>query len=131
MLIHGGRVEELDAEVYLHLRGWSRARVTHVDVEAPGLEDRLLGGAGRGTGAWIRCLPDGVSVEPRGHPWRLELRGDELLATLRYEGGCRGYIGGKHGGVFIGMESRCLRILEKEASRQHGVAPRRTRPRRP
>ena len=124
MLVYAGSVEVLDAEVYLHLRGWSRAPVTHLDVEAPGLEDRLVGGAGRGVGAWIACLVDGVSVEPRVLPWRLELRGDEVLASLRYMGGCRGYVGGKRGGVFIGMESRCLRVLEAVARERWGVGPR-------
>ena len=125
VLVYAGSVEPLDADVYLHLRGWSRARVTHIDVEAAGLE-RLVGGAGRGAGTWLRSLSDGVSVEPRGLPWRLELRGD-ILAVLADAGGCRGYVGGKHGGIFIGMESRCLRLLEEAASREYGVAPRPTR----
>ncbi len=122
ILVYAGSAERLRADVYLHLRGWSRARVTHLDVEAPGLEN-LVGGPGGGVGAWIRGVTAGIAVEPHGLPWRLELRGD-ILGSLGETGGCRGFVGGKRGGIFIGMESKCLRLLEREAARRYGVRPR-------
>ncbi len=122
VLVYAGSVERLEADVYLHLRGWSRARVTHLDVEAPGVE-RLVGGLGSGVGAWIRSITAGIAVEPRGLPWRLELRGD-ILNVLERVGGCRGFVGGKHGGIFIGMESKCLRMLEEEAAKKYHITPR-------
>ncbi len=121
--------ERLDARVYVHLRGWSRARVTHIDVEAPGVENKIPGIAGRGVYVRIYGVKEGLVIVPLESPtWKLVLKtSDPLLHPIPPGESCIGFLGVKHGGVYIGFSHPYHRILEHLAYVHRGVAPRRSR----
>ena len=56
-LCTSGGCRTIDARVYVHVKGWSRARVTHIDIEAPRLEQLIPGLGGRG--AYVRGVKHG------------------------------------------------------------------------
>ncbi|HID72682.1 TPA: hypothetical protein EYP38_01960, partial [Candidatus Micrarchaeota archaeon] len=98
----GGCEEVEGAEVYIHLKGYSRARVTHLDVEAERLNE-LVPPKGGGFHK-LRRADGGIRVDLS----RL-MRGlsivvkHEAIADLLKPGEefwC--YVGGKPGGVYIG-----------------------------
>lgn len=116
--------------VYLHVKGWSLARVTHVDVESPVLNElfppgwrgyRLLlvrGGALRVKLGEPRYV-EGLGVVAR----ELRIESGELAGALGE--GCRTWVflGGKEGGVFLGFRRECIARLEGLAA-EKDVRPR-------
>ncbi len=127
LLWRAGAAQILDADVYAHVKGWSRARVTHIDIELEGLEG-LVGGAGRGVFARATGVAGGVRIEPFRGDWGMELRGeDPALRVLEPGESCVVYVGGKAGGLFIGFSRPYHRVLEELVARHYGIAPRRGR----
>jgi hypothetical protein len=124
-LCDAGGCRRIPARVYIHLRGWSRARVTHIDIESPGLEE-LVGGPRHGIYVRVYGLRDGIVITPLESPsWRLTLKsGDPLLHPLPHGETCIGYLGGKTGGLYLGLQSPYHRELEKLAILHRGVYPR-------
>ena len=122
----GSKLALEGALVYLHVRGWSRARVTHLDVEHPGLPGMLSLAPREGLYGVVSGTGRGLVFEPFKAAWRLEIVEEQVIP--RALGRCDrvyGFLGGKIGGVFIGLQSRVLRVLESIASRYYGVVPRR------
>ena len=117
--------KQLDAEVYIHLKGYSRARVTHLDVETPFLNKLLP----PGSSGFFPARGDGVEVSIELH--RL-LKGFELavrsrvLAEHLLRNGERTwvYVGGKPGGIFIGFKKQYVLRLEEIALKYYGLKPR-------
>ncbi|MDK2384555.1 MAG: hypothetical protein QI199_07095 [Candidatus Korarchaeota archaeon] len=117
ILVSPGRHAELEPQVYVHLKGHSRARVTHLDVEHPGLNELVPPGTSmyaraRGTVRGIqldfsRYVP-GVILELEA-PW--------LLGLLRPGEATIVYVGGKRGGVFLGFKKPFIPRLEELARR--------------
>jgi len=125
-LEYDGGSEDVDADVYLHVKGWSRALVTHIDVEADGLEYKLVDGPGRGVYGRLYLRGRGIVFIPLHRAWRLVVLNDVLGSALARIGGrTAGYLGGKVGGVFIGARREYLRVLEEIAAERFGVRPRR------
>jgi len=69
-----GKIKIGKADVYIHLKGRSGARVTHLDIELPELNE---------------------IIEP----------------------GENSYVGGKKGGVFIGLKKEMIQKAEKKAKK--------------
>lgn len=67
-----GKIKLGKADVYLHLKGKSRASVTHIDVELPELNEIIKPGE-------------------------------------------NSYVGGKEGGVFLGLKKEMIERAEKRA----------------
>ena len=125
-----------DVEVYLHVKGWSWAPVTHIDVEAPGIERELVGGPGRGVYGLVVPLEAGFVFRPFRGGFTLTVRGvnDPVLSRVFRPDldPSPGFLGGKRGGVFVGFKSHVLRRLEEAAVELYGIYPRRLpRRRRP
>ena len=116
----------IGARVYVHLRGWSRARVTHIDIEAPRLERIIPGLGGRGVYVRVYGTREGLVLVPLDTPsWKLIIKtSDPLLHPLQPGESCIGFLGVKHDGVFLGLSSPYHRILEQLAVIHRGVAPR-------
>lgn len=117
---------ELDCDVYLHVKGYSRARVTHVDVECWELNEALPPGAHTYATAYTKgdelhvrfCEP----LKAFGSARVLAIRCPQLAASLASMRDIV-YVGGKEGGVFIGFRREQIRKLEALAS-SLGVPPR-------
>ena len=112
-------------EVYLHVKGWSRARVTHLDIEAPELPGLLGLKPGSGVYGVVYGTGGGLVFKPFKATWRVEVVEYRVIPRALPRGErVYGYLGGKEGGVFLGMESRILRTLESIARESYGVEPR-------
>ncbi len=102
-----------NAEVYIHLKGYSRARVTHIDVEHPKLNE-IIPVKG---GGFYRILwhPRGIEISlSRLLPGLSIIIEDQILAKLMKpmeKSWC--YVGGKAGGIFIGLKKHLIERLEK------------------
>ncbi len=102
--------EELDnAHVYIHLKGYARATVTHLDIEHPSLFD-LIPPKVR-TFIWIMGIENGILIRTE--------KGDRvkvicsLLNTVLPQGEkTKTCVGGKFSGIFIGFRKRELTKLE-------------------
>lgn len=117
---------ELNCDVYLHVKGYSRARVTHVDVECDELNEAVPPGAHAYATAYTRGGELRVRFrEPLkafGFARELAIRCPDLAAALAPMRDTV-YVGGKEGGIFIGFKREQIRKLEAFAS-SLGVPPR-------
>ncbi|MCD6084545.1 MAG: hypothetical protein J7J20_03275 [Desulfurococcales archaeon] len=117
-------VEITPCDVFVHVKGYSRARVTHVDIESPVLNIRSRGG----TYAYIYGISRGFRVVPKVKITAATLTIKELV--VRWEGplllkpGERsvGFLGFKAGGVYVGFKKELISKLEKYC-KEKGVLP--------
>lgn len=118
----------VECSVYLHVKGYSLARVTHLDIESDVLNEVIPPRASKYASAYTRgkCL----QVRFRD-PLRLAsetIREIAIECPLLVEalGSIRDtvYVGGKEGGIFIGFRRGQMKKLEELAIRM-GVPPRR------
>ncbi len=114
----------LDAEVYIHLKGYSLARVTHLDIETPVLNELLppkhsiflpVTGTGEGIMVHFDRMIKGVKlrVDSKMLAGRLLKFGEKTWI----------YVGGKVGGIFLGFKRDYVRRLEKIAEEFYGLTP--------
>jgi len=119
-------VEELKADVYIHVKGYSRARVTHLDIEHPELNEIFppsttgfypLIGTGHGFIIKFSKLIRGLELEVVS----------KLLASylIFYGEKTWVYVGVKSGGIFIGFKKVYVLRLEDIAIRIFKVYPKR------
>lgn len=127
LLITRQGIVKLDpCDVYVHVKGYSRARVTHVDIESP-----ILSIPDEKGGVYARVyrleegfrllltkpikLPEGITVREIIVKWS----GPSLLepgeATVAF-------IGFKEGGIYVGFKKNVIVRLE-EFARKRGVPP--------
>ena len=120
---------ELSCDVYLHVKGYSRARVTHVDVECDEINEAVPRGAHAYATAYTRGGELRVHFrEPlKTSSYARELRAQcpELAAALAPMRDAA-YVGGKEGGIFIGFGRVHIQKLEALATNL-GVQPRPSR----
>ncbi len=105
-LVQEGRRTKLPATVYVHLKGYSRARVTHIDIELPGLEEKIPKEGFYGC-AFYR---DGFRI--LFGPFDLFVLGKDLEGVFR-PGESIVYVGKKVGGIYVGFKKECVRRLEQ------------------
>ncbi|MEM1508330.1 MAG: hypothetical protein QXY49_02190 [Thermofilaceae archaeon] len=127
-LVSGRSRVELYCSVYLHVKGYSMARVTHVDVEADQLNELLLPGDSAyaivyTTGEELRIkFQEGRSLRSTSKQVsEVSIKCMELVSVLAPVRSIA-YIGGKEGGIFIGFKREFVRKLEELAVKL-GVMP--------
>ncbi len=105
--------EELtNAHVYVHLKGYSRATVTHLDVEHPELNSLIPPEAK--TFTWIVGIEDGIQIiTEKGD--KVQIIHPLLNKVLQRGEKTRTLVGGKFGGIFIGFRKREISKLEEIA----------------
>ena len=118
-----------NTDIYLHVKGYSLARVTHIDLENEYL-NRIMRPKTHTYGKAIG-LRDGFKVilfKPTGEVAAkeiiLKIYEPELTVLKPYEETIV-YVGGKDGGIFIGFKRNILDRLEEFAERR-GYPPRRS-----
>ncbi len=121
-----------DAEVYLHLKGWSRAFVTHIDVEAPIMNEYI---ARPRSGFYAKMIyrPLGLIIEAARalKPCVIRIREAELFPkvfSIGEESWC--FVGGKYGGIYIGFRKMYIERMESIARERWGIEPKSSRARR-
>jgi len=120
-----GRSEKLgEAEVYIHVKGYSLARVTHLDIEHPKLNKHIPPRGGRfmpvlGVRGGLKVV---VSKDVR-----VEVYSPLLNKVMPPGSRTFTWVGGKYGGAYIGFKREEVRKLEEIAKEVFGVEPRRPR----
>jgi len=120
------------ASVYIHVKGYMRARVTHLDVE-----NRVLGKIihrGRGNMLEINGIQDGIQIKPK-HPTEIDLDGTrtvvqslELLhpilnKVLKTGDSTVTWVGRKYDGIYVGFKKLEIEKLENMVKKKYGVSP--------
>ena len=117
-----------DCDVYIHVKGHSLAKVTHIDVESPILNEilkpkkslyvpfKVIGGK---VIIYLKKTYYVKSLKSFANSLIIE---SEDLAELLKEGPFKTYVGGKLGGVFLGFHKEVVRKLEEYAIKL-GVIP--------
>ena len=106
--------EELpNAHVYIHLKGYSRATVTHLDIEQPKL-NRIIPPKAK-TSNWIVGIENGILIITDKED-KVQILHPLLNKVLQRGEKTRTLVGGKFGGVFIGFRKREIRKLEQIAA---------------
>ena len=106
----------IDADVYLHVKGYSLARVTHIDIE-----DKVLENIGN---TYAKLMADGgklriIFLKPRfikeleAYVRELIIESNDLKPLDSIKSWV--FVGRKSGGIFIGFRKNVLQILEKIA----------------
>ncbi len=112
LVVKEGRKIELVPDLYIHVKGWSLARVTHIDIEYTQLE-KILGLKLREIApALLTKIGEIVIVKSWKLKTRIEIHSKTLsnLIPPAYSDGC--VIGGKNNGIFIGVKKNLIKILE-------------------
>lgn len=103
--------EELDnAHVYVHLKGYARATVTHLDIEHPDLTG-LFPPKTR-TFIWLIGIEDGILIRTEKND-KIKVICPLLNRVLHRGEKTKTCVGGKYNGLFIGFRKRELTKLEK------------------
>ncbi len=132
LISNGKRIELEDAFVCIHLKGYSLARVTHLDIEHDVLDDLIPPKRGRLHD--IRGIKEGIEIKLEGKK-EIEYRGSRvkpqavliqcptLNKVLRVGQSTRTWVGGKSGGIYIGFRKNEINELEKVAETEFGMRP--------
>lgn len=105
---------QIDAVVYIHLKGLSLARVTHLDIESPQLNLGIGKGAGKdkkGDFLSIHGIEEGIQVPQID----VIISCTQLNDALRPGYKTRTWVGQKEDGIYIGFRKEHLLKLEKIA----------------
>jgi len=112
-----------DAEVYIHVKGYSLARVTHLDIEHEKLNELLPAESGKFLN--ITGTTEGIVIKFEGTKEKFLIIECELLKEVLASGEkTRTWVGGKEGGIYIGFRKAEIEKLEKIASKKFGIEPR-------
>ena len=123
---------EIGAEVFIHLKGYARARVSHLDVEKIGLGKVIR--RGRGNFLEIKGVKNGLKIVLR-EKCQITLDKEELevssivikcslLNRIIKEGASsKAWVGRKYDGIYIGFRKTELEKLEKLALEKFGAKP--------
>ena len=121
----------LDTEVYLHVKGYSLARVTHLDIENPLLNQILPPKAHQylkvlGIPGGIRILLNKIAKVSLNNDHVLvnsiDILCSDLVDLMKVGESTIAYVGGKYGGIFIGFKKKYVMKLEEKAA-EKGVNP--------
>jgi len=123
----GKKIKLIDTVVYIHLKGYALARVTHLDIEHKFLDKIIL--PKRGNFLSIHGIKNGIEIilekkkKIKFKNKMIEVKAVEVLhpylAKLLKK--TRTWVGGKFGGIYIGFRKSEIIKLEKIASKKFGI----------
>lgn len=113
-----------DPVVYIHIRGYALARVTHLDIEHDVLDNIIP--PKRGKFLSIHRIKNGIEVvldktkeiayrKEKIEVEKIEVLHPHLTQLLRKDGKTRTWVGGKFGGIYIGFRKEQIGKLESIA----------------
>lgn len=107
------------ADVYIHVKGYSLARVTHLDIEHRGLDGLI-----RGKGAFLTITGTEGGIEIKiGKGKTVEVINPLLKKVLPLKVWTRAWVGAKEGGMYVGFKKDHVRLLEDIAREEFGLEP--------
>lgn len=101
--------KQIAADVYIHLKGYSLARVTHLDIESPKLN--LM--EGKGDFFTIHGIEEGIAIPELDLILSCSLLSEVLEAGEK----TRTWVGQKEDGIYIGFRKAEVLKLERIATR--------------
>ena len=104
-----------DASIYIHVKGYSRARVTHLDVESQELK-----GVIRPRHSTYPEVKWSTSTQINVNNHNITIRSEDLAKIIHLNGNL--YVGGKGKGIFLGFHKEQISEMEKFAS-EKGIKP--------
>jgi len=111
--VHLNTEELTNVHVYIHLKGYSRATVTHLDIEQPKLNSIIPPKAK--TSNWIVGIENGLLIiTSKGD--KVQIIHPLLNKVLQRGEKTKTLVGGKFGGIFIGFRKREINKLEQIAA---------------
>jgi len=134
-----GRIRVEDAAVYIHVKGYMRARVTHIDIE-----DRIIGKIihrGRGNVLEITGIKGGIEIKPKNARemdvdgsgtvvYGLEVHHPLLNEVLGFGESTITWVGRKSDRIYVGFKEAQMRKLEHVAEKTFRVKPRKSKARK-
>ncbi len=108
-IIRDGDAEELEAKVYIHVKGYSLARVTHLDIESLKLNEFYPNKGGD----FLPIIGIENGLEIRMRRFKIRVLHPLLNLVLGVGKYTRTWVGGKEGGIYIGFRKEEVRKLEK------------------
>ncbi len=115
-VVREGKRFKLPADVYVHLRGYARARVTHIDIELPGIEEKVPREGFYGCALYS----DGFRI--LFGPMDLFVRSKDLSGVFPSEETVV-YVGKKAGGIYVGFKKKIVERLERRFMRKLPAPP--------
>lgn len=124
--------ERIDVSLYVHVKGYARARVTHLDLEKIGLGKVIH--RGRGNFLEIKGIKHGLEIVLRERGV-VEIEGKKATVTsirivnpllneiVEENESTRAWVGRKYDGIYIGFRKREVKRLEKIALKKFGIKP--------
>lgn len=109
-----------DVEVYIHVKGYSLARVTHLDIEHPDM-NRYVKPYG---GKFLKLVGVKGGFMIKGSSWVVVLKCSMLEDLLGVGEETYAWVGGKLGGIYIGFKKGYVEKLEERALKFYNLAPR-------
>jgi len=106
--------KEIKADVYIHIKGFSLAKVTHLDVESEELNKILK--PKEGGFFSIHGIDDGIEIKFEKN--RVKVSHEFLNEVLRKGEKIRTWVGGKDSGIYIGFKKEQIIKLEKVARKK-------------
>jgi len=101
--------KEIEADVYIHIKGFSLARVTHLDIENEELNKILK--PKEGGFFSIHGVDGGIEIKFEKN--RVKVLHEFLNEVLKKGEKIRTWVGGKEGGIYIGFKKEQIVKLEK------------------
>jgi len=108
--------KEIQADVYIHIKGFSLARVTHLDIESDELNKILA--PKQGGFFSIYGIDNGIEINFEKS--KVKVLHNFLKEVLRKGEKTRTWVGGKEGGIYIGFKKQQIEKLEKIAREKFG-----------
>lgn len=129
----GKRVKLEGAFVCIHLKGYSLARVTHLDIEHERLDNLIP--PKRGRLHHIKGVKGGIEIRLGGRkeieyqgrklkPNNILIRCPALNEVLGIGRSTNTWVGGKFGGIYVGFRKPEIERMERVAKNRYGMVPR-------
>ncbi|MCD6510250.1 MAG: hypothetical protein J7L11_07700 [Thermoprotei archaeon] len=120
-------IELKGVEVYLHVKGYSRARVTHLDIEHPRINDIIPPSGGEFLR--IQAFNGGLKIKLRRvvrfddrYVTEVRLLCSDINRVIGPGESSIAWVGGKEGGIYLGFRKKYVEALE-EIARRRGYEP--------
>ncbi|EQB73594.1 MAG: transferase [Ferroplasma sp. Type II] len=105
-----------NAVIFIHVKGYGRARITHIDIEDPTFKKIIL--PRHSDYPEIEWNSEIVSIPVRGH--ELVIISQTLGKLIKLNGNI--YVGGKGKGIFLGLHKEQIKSVEEYAAKL-GIPP--------
>jgi len=107
----------IKADVYIHVKGFSLARVTHLDIENEELNSILR----PKDGGFFSIYGISGGIEIKFEKNRVRVLHEFLNEVLKKGEKTRTWVGGKEGGIYVGFKKEQVVKLENIAREKFGL----------